>query len=221
MAEYCGGAGALGGKQPLHDRHRMGRGHADRLVQHHPAMHVALVAPGLALITALVARIIVSARTAFLLPPPLRGRAGEGGSRECRTLWLTPLPALLRSADPRSSRGQALPLKGGGGRNISAAHRIIFVRAVRLIVLRIDCDAWRRHGHHVSSDSGLRSRCTAGVLSNFSIRSASSNRSSTRKRRSGANFRLTRCAISPRRNFLLRSSAASTNSVSRPPSGIT
>jgi hypothetical protein len=51
------------------------------------------------------------------LPPPLRGRAGEGGSPGRRSLWiinlgrrrlwLTPLPALLRSAD--------LPLKGGGG----------------------------------------------------------------------------------------------------------
>src|SRR3954471_16110387 len=98
---------------------------------------------------------------------------------------------------------------------------IIFFRAVQFIILRIDGAGWRRHGHHVSSDSGLRSRCTAGVLSNFSIRSASSNRSSTRKRRSGANFRLTRCATSPRRNFLLRASAASTTSVSLPPSGIT
>ena len=44
----------------------------------------------------------------------------------------------------------------------------------------------------------------------FSIRSASSNRSSTRNRMSGANFRLTRRAISPRRNRLLRSSASST-----------
>ena len=50
-----------------------------------------------------------------------------------------------------------------------------------------------------------------GVRSSFSIRSASSNRSSMRKRMSGANFRLTRCAISPRRNCLLRSSAASTS----------
>jgi len=80
-----------------------------------------------------------------------------------------------------------------------------------------------RHCSSSRSDSGSCSRsfCTAGVLSNFSIRSASSNRSSMRKRRSGANFRLTRCAISPRRNFLLRASAASTISVSRPPSGIT
>jgi hypothetical protein len=71
------------------------------------------------------------ATSAFLLPPPLRGRAGEGGSRGHRGLWLgpppprrgggrppppprrghrglwlTPLPTLLRSVD--------LPLKGGG-----------------------------------------------------------------------------------------------------------
>src|SRR5665213_1572449 len=72
-----------------------------------------------------------------------------------------------------------------------------------------------------SGELGARSLCTAGVRSNFSIRSASSNRSSTRKRTSGANFKLTRRAISPRRNFLFRSSAAITTSVSRPPSGIT
>jgi hypothetical protein len=53
---------------------------------------------------------------ASLLPPPLRGRAGEGGSPELRSLWLidpkrprlwlTPLPPLLRSVD--------LLLKGEG-----------------------------------------------------------------------------------------------------------
>jgi hypothetical protein len=42
-----------------------------------------------------------------------------------------------------------------------------------------------------------------------------------RKRMSGANFRLMRRAISPRRNFLLRSSASITGLASRPPSGIT
>jgi hypothetical protein len=47
-----------------------------------------------------------AATRADLLPPPLRGRVGEGGSPGRRRLWLTPLPALLRSAD--------LPLKGGG-----------------------------------------------------------------------------------------------------------
>ena len=40
------------------------------------------------------------------LPPPLWGRAGEGGSPGRRRLWFTPLPTLLRSVD--------LPLKGGG-----------------------------------------------------------------------------------------------------------
>ncbi len=40
----------------------------------------------------------------FLLPPPLWGRAGEGGnSKRCR-LWFTPLPALCAT----------LPRKGGG-----------------------------------------------------------------------------------------------------------
>jgi hypothetical protein len=44
--------------------------------------------------------------TPFLPPPPLRGRAGEGGSPGRRRLWLIPLPTLLRSVD--------LPLKGEG-----------------------------------------------------------------------------------------------------------
>ncbi len=54
--EGAGMAGALGRKQPLQHRDRMGRGHADRLVEHDPAMDVALVA----------ARLIVLAR--LLLP---------------------------------------------------------------------------------------------------------------------------------------------------------
>ena len=53
--ERAGMAGALGLEQPLHDRDRMGRGHADRLVEHHPAVDVALVAPRLALVPLLVA----------------------------------------------------------------------------------------------------------------------------------------------------------------------
>src|SRR5580704_6375173 len=58
-------------------------------------------------------------------------------------------------------------------------------------------------GHDASSSEspsgGARSRCTCGVRKSFSIRSASSNRWSIWKRMSGANFRLTRWAISPRR----------------------
>src|ERR1019366_5295741 len=64
--ERAGVAGAPGLEQPLHDRDRMGRGHADRLVEHDPAMDVALVAPGLVVLArllaaagAVVARIIV------------------------------------------------------------------------------------------------------------------------------------------------------------------
>ena len=42
--ERAGVAGALGREQALDDADRMGRGHADRLVEHEPAVHVALVA---------------------------------------------------------------------------------------------------------------------------------------------------------------------------------
>jgi hypothetical protein len=41
-----------------------------------------------------------------LLPPPLRGRVGEGGKQSRRRLEITPLPTGLRPLD--------LPLKGGG-----------------------------------------------------------------------------------------------------------
>src|SRR5262245_920814 len=138
--ERAGMAGALGAVEPLRHAHRMGRGHADRLVEHQPAVHIAFLALALA-------------------------------------RW--------------------------------------FVHGRRYQV-----DALIHSGSFPSSGL-LRSRWTAGVRNSFSMRSASSKRSSIRKRISGANFRLTRCAISPRRNRLLRSSAASTSFWSRPPSGMT
>src|SRR5204863_1275069 len=76
-----------------------------------------------------------------------------------------------------------------------------------------------------SWDGGVQSFCksrrTFSLASSRSMRSASSNVSSARKRTSGANFRLMACAISPRMNFLWLSSAASTGCRSLPPSGIT
>ena len=64
--ERAGVAGALGLEQPLHDRDRVGRGHADRLVEHDPAMDVALVAARLVVLARLLAaradRVIVRAR---------------------------------------------------------------------------------------------------------------------------------------------------------------
>src|SRR5260221_1735036 len=169
--ERAGVAGALGLEQPLHDRDRMRRGHADRLVEHDPAMDVALVA----------ARLVVRAR--------LLARARRF------------VPLIHRI--------------------VIRIRRNIFLHAVRITDWRLDQAFCAGHNHQLSSSSGARSLCTAGVRSNFSIRSASSNRSSTRKRTSGANFKLTRRASSTRRNFLFRSSAAITTSVSRPPSGIT
>ena len=53
--EGAGVAGALGLEQPLHHRDRLRRGHADRLVEHHPAMDVALVAPRLVVLARLLA----------------------------------------------------------------------------------------------------------------------------------------------------------------------
>src|ERR1700694_1839089 len=132
-------SGAFGLEQPLHDRDRMGRGHADRLVEHDPAVDVAPVAPRLVIL----ARLLAGAP--LLLPPPLRGRVGEGGrsrrlvslhtppptpgstavppprgggwggggGRSRRLVSLhPPLPTLLRSVD--------LPHGGGGNRNIGA-----------------------------------------------------------------------------------------------------
>jgi hypothetical protein len=62
-------AGALGLEQALGDRDGLGRGHADRLVEDHPAMNVALVAPDLALLTllaALMAGIVIAAMALML-----------------------------------------------------------------------------------------------------------------------------------------------------------
>src|SRR6185369_62467 len=179
--ERAGMSGAPGLEQPLEHGNRVRRGHADRLVENHPAVDVALVASRLIVLARLlgVTRIVVAAAFASFV-------AGATLVVATQLIW-----------------------------------KNIFFGIVRIGSLRRDRAARGGHSHHLSSESGARSRCTAGVLSNFSIRSASSNRSSTRKRRSGANFRLTRRATSPRRNFLLRSSAAMMTSVSRPPSGIT
>src|SRR5207244_12562508 len=59
--ERAGVARAFGLEQPLHDRHRMRRGHANRLVEHDPAVDVALVAPRLALLLLLVTAGVVVA----------------------------------------------------------------------------------------------------------------------------------------------------------------
>src|ERR1700728_1013472 len=107
----------------LDDRHGVGGRHADRLVEHDPAMHVALY---FFLWRARIAAGLLG-KSAF----PLNKRAGEGGEG-------------------------------------------------------------------LSHQSSFRSRATAGVRRSFSIRSASSKRSSMRKRMSGANFRLIRREISPR-----------------------
>ena len=60
--ERAGMAGALGREQPLDHGNRVRRGHADGLVEHDPAMHVALLAPGLMFPAALVLRGTRSAR---------------------------------------------------------------------------------------------------------------------------------------------------------------
>src|SRR5947207_3878207 len=75
---------------------------------------------------------------------------------------------------------------------------------VALLALALRLPIGLRSGDLAQVSSSVllsRSRWTAGVRKSFSIRSASSNRSSIRNLISGANFRLTRCAISPRRNF--------------------
>src|SRR6185436_18385257 len=61
--ERAGVAGAFGLEQALEHGDRVRRGHADRLVENHPAMNVALVATRLIVLTGLlgVARIVVAA----------------------------------------------------------------------------------------------------------------------------------------------------------------
>src|SRR6185437_14723757 len=67
----------------------------------------------------------------------------------------------------------------------------------------------------------LRSRATAGDFRSASMRAWASKLISSSKRRSGANLRLTRRAMSARSSFLWRSSAPRTAAASSPPSGIT
>jgi hypothetical protein len=52
------------------------------------------------------------AEHAFLLPPPLWGRAGERGSRTRCGSWLTPLP----NPPPQGGREQQYPAAGVFGR---------------------------------------------------------------------------------------------------------
>src|SRR5712671_2435500 len=70
--ERAGVSGALAREQPLDGADRLRRGHADRLVEHDPTMHVALLAAELLLS-------FFPRRLLRILPPPLWRRAGEGG----------------------------------------------------------------------------------------------------------------------------------------------
>src|SRR5207302_9171658 len=77
--EGTGMAGALGLEQALEDRDRVRRGHADRLVEHHPAMDVALVAARLIVLALLLAqlflaRIVVAATSIVAVPRLLVAR---------------------------------------------------------------------------------------------------------------------------------------------------
>jgi len=129
-------------------------------------------------------------------------------------------------------RGKARLHKRANAAEQAACRQWLAAELLRLFLLRRTGDGrvgrHRRIGlirqiilRHDSPSSRLRSRWTAGVLSNFSIRSASANRSSAWNRMSGENFKLTWRAISPRRKRLLRSNASSTASMSLPPSGMT
>src|SRR5579883_59094 len=85
----------------------------------------------------------------------------------------------------------------------------------------IDLHAGRTRRVHCSCLSFTRSRLTCGESRSASILAPSSKLSSGLKRTSGAYLRLILPAISLRRNFLWRSSASITASISLPPSGIT
>ena len=96
--ERAGMAGALGPEQPLHDAHRVGRGHADRLVEHDPAVHVALVA--LAVFWRVSALILASA--AQRLVRRLRHQEGDADSSN-RVRSLAVLVVSDRASLPASA----------------------------------------------------------------------------------------------------------------------
>src|SRR5215471_17580475 len=141
--EGAGMTGLLSCEQALYHRHRVGRCHADRFVEHHPAMDVIFFAPKL------------------LRPAGSAGVVERGG-------------------------------RVGRGRQATDALRSIGIGIIGVLIGYC--------GIHLCSPESLsRSRLTCGERSNRSIRSASSKRSSMRKRISGANLRLIRWATSPRK----------------------
>src|SRR5690606_34233706 len=136
--ERPGVARAAGAEQALDDADGVGGGHADRLVQDEPAVHIALVAPEL-----LLPRAALASVTSF------RGSDGKWAGP-----WRLPLPPLTID----------LPLKRGG-EGIGRAGVVTHCRS--------------------HSSRPARSRRTRGDCNSLSIRSASSKRSSMRKRTSG------------------------------------
>ena len=111
-----------------------------------------------------------------------RARPSRGRRALAASCWLScPRPRIVSAARDRET--SAVPTSGATCRPVPAS----FVHLTGF---------WSHI--HLSSILSPRSRCTSGVRNSFSIRSASSNRSSMRKRISGANFKLTRRAISPR-----------------------
>ena len=105
--ERAGVAGAPGGEQPLDHADGVRGGHADRLVEHHPAMHVAFVA----------FELFLPWRTRFSLPA-CGGGLGRGRG-------VTPIPP------PDEHCSSTSPASGGGEANLWLGSSLI----VALVVL--------------------------------------------------------------------------------------
>jgi len=160
---------------------------------------VALVAPFLSSAAFVAGR----ARSPCLAPVPRRLHGARtaviaGSVRRAPTNLIprkarrAPTNLILRRA--RSARLEGWRRPHPSRRRLRRLLRMRYWQPGQVLVVHSSLSGWSK------SPSGLsRSRWTAGVRKSFSIRSASSNRSSMRKRISGANFRLTRRPISPRR----------------------
>jgi len=139
--EGAGVAGALGVEQPLHHRDRVGRGHADRLVEHHPAVDVAALA------------LLLGTLTPGWIAGLLLHLSRLGGRSAGIARRVGPALPMLSTCAPSPT----LPRRRG--RELSSIARIaarpdlLSVPAEASASVRWGCALWRGHVHQSWSES--------------------------------------------------------------------